>query len=161
MVVVLDDDVVKNINYPESTAIVTNWLVDQFEKLINSHQEKLPAKAIKAFYLHILWMCPPTHKFFGESGNQRRTKQSKCIESAVKNKPNMLSLKIIKSWDHKDSNAFIYDSYRFTSSGLNKYWLGVDAAIHFWNVAVSPKIGKNTKNSHNILKNRFKWQAKR
>ena len=136
IVVVLDDDVVKNINYPKSTTIVTNWLIEQFQKSIITYQEKLPAKAIKIGYLHVLWMCPPTHKFFGESGSQRCIKQAECMEQALKDKQNMSSLRIIKSWDHEDSNAFIYDSYRFTSSSLTKYWLGIDAAIRFWNEVI-------------------------
>ena len=61
----------------------------------------------------------------------------------------MSVLKLVKFWDHDNSDLFLEEQYRYTSEGLKMYWYAVDAAIRFWNVALSKKfekLGKKPKN---------------
>ena len=56
---------------------------------------------------------------------------------------------MIKVWDEHDNNSYLYEADCFTSEGPVKYWASVDSAIHFWHVAIAPKVGlkKNKKES--------------
>ena len=81
---------------------------------------------------------------------------SDCLSKEVKFHKDMSCLKMVKIWDSDDSNAFVYNSNRFTSEGLDKYWLSIDSAIRHWNVAIYPKIGKMQRKS-NQIKDKYHW----
>ena len=169
IVMLPDDDIAKNIRssqtHAEELKVITSWLIKEVQKAIHIFKEQLPDKVRQHNYPHVLWLCPPTHKFFSSANNKKCTNQTLCLEKLVKLHDNMSALRIIKSWSHDDSNLFLYDSYRFTSEGLCKYWMGVDVAIHFWNIAVAPKFDKLSKNvgknTASGSKNRYQWTAKR
>ena len=149
IVVVVDEDLVRAIRVSRITAAdvssIIEWLMKEFTRAIDEYKENLPAKCKRPNLPHVLWMCPPQHKYFGKSSNLRHEMVSNALENSVKHFEGMSSLRIIKSWNPEDSNLFVYDSYRFTSQGLAKYWSGVDVAIRFWNVASFPKIGHKNK----------------
>lgn len=75
IVMVLDDDVAKNVSDMQGTQlkIVTDWLLTECEKCIWVFKSQLLLKAVKANYPHVLWLCPPMHKYFGSSNNTRRS----------------------------------------------------------------------------------------
>ena len=165
--VVMDDDITRYIDSRDKEDLVltveigtiVEWITREFERAILSFKDYLPDKAKKAFYPHILWIAPPTHKFFGNSSNNKREKISNCLSTVVKYRQNMSVLRMIKIWDHDDSNAFVKESYRFTSEGLAKYWLSIDSAIRYWNVAVFSKFGvKQNVKTQVPSKNKYKWK---
>ena len=114
----------------------------EFEKVIDIYKDYLPDKAKKFGFPHILWIAPPNHKNFGSSNNSKRRNQTEALLGNVDRFKFMSALKLIKVWDPKDSNNYLYESDRFTSSGLTNYWKSVDSAIRFWNVAVLAKLQK-------------------
>ena len=109
---------------------------------------------------HVLWIALPTHKYFGQSNNRKRERQSEILSTTVKVHDDMSVLKMVKEWDPDNSNFYIYDSDRFTSEGLYHYWASVDSAIHYWDVAIHPKIGRpRQKVGNKFRKNdRFHWK---
>ena len=165
IVIVPDDDIVKHVKSSDVMMIqigtITEWIVKEITKAIQSYKEILPMKAKRPCTWHSLWITPPTHKNFGSSSNGKREMLTECLDKISKLYNNMSVLKIIKHWDHEDQNAFLYESYRFTSEGLRKYWLGVDAAIHFWKVVIFPKLlnphQKSQKPIAKSKKSHFKW----
>ena len=168
IVVVTDDDIVKNIKMMSTASlqigILFDWLTKEFNKAIVSFRDYLPAKSKKLGQPHVLWISPPTHKYFGHSANKKRLIQSECLESIVKFQDNMSVLKMLKVWDENDSNLFVPDAYRFTTDGLCKYWMAVDSAIRYWNVALFPKLQQNRKNRSGTSKkgvkpnSRYSWR---
>ena len=167
IVIVLDDDIVRCIDAKDKQDVVLNieigtvteWLAREIERVIQCFNENLPLKAKKPFHPHVLWIAPPTHKFFGRLNNVKRDRQANCLNTIVKLRDNQSVLKMLKVWNHDDSCNFVYDSYRFTTQGLVNYWMSIDSAIRYWDVAIYPKLGISTpKNKQKFKPNKYKWK---
>ena len=163
IVVVLDDDAVAQINCNErnckdNVLAITRWLMNEFKKAIVAANDVLPEKAKRT--PHVLWMAPPTHKYFGNYNNDQRLVQSECLQETIHIMANMSVLKLVKIWDSENANFFLYDAYRFTSNGLDAYWASIDAAIKFWFDVLSKKLDNTNyhskKTPHHRI-NKFKW----
>ena len=144
IVVILDDDLVHDLHSQHLETklnLIIKWLVNELDKSLSIYKDYLPQKAKKNHQPHILWMIPLTHKYFGHGNNNRCIFQGEIITNIVKSKQDMSILKMIKEWDHDNSQLYIVENDHFTSIGLSKYWASKDAAIQFWSVAVKPKIG--------------------
>ena len=162
IILVLDNDVVKDIEQVDSTLPVSvetllNWLIKEVNQVVQNYKNYLPKKSLCEYVPHILWICPPTHKYFGERSNLKRKEMTKCLNELLKSQTNMSCLQMVKIWDHEDSSLFIYDLYRFTTERIKKYWLSVDSAIRYWVTAIAPKIGK-TFPKQKAFRNHFKWR---
>ena len=147
---VLDDDLFRALklqsdNYNNHFSTIIFGLLDMIDKAVTAYKELLPNKAKHESIPHILWIVPPTHKNFADSSNEKRTKFAQVLAKVVAMFKNMSMLKLVKVWDPDDGNSFINESYRFTNTGLHKYWMSVDAAIKFWNIALSKKFDKPAK----------------
>ena len=116
---------------------ITAWLMREFGKNIASSLDVLPQKARRI--PHVLWMAPPTHKYFSNYNNDQRIIQTECLQEIVRTLPEMTVLKLVKVWDKDNSNLFLRDAYKFTSEGLTAYWVSVDSAIKFWFEILSKK----------------------
>ena len=153
IVVIIDDDILRDI-YGDSEDEVLDqvhplmsWLLREFERGILAFKDVLPNKAKRQYLPHTLWISPPTHKYFGEIANLLRRKTGEVLRSLVETKLNMSCLSMIKIWNYDDTDAFVQESYRFTSDGYRKYWLSVDSAIRFWCTAIGSKMEvRKTKN---------------
>ena len=117
-------------------------MIDQY---IAIYKDWLPAKCKRENIPQILWMAPPSHKFFLDNKNEKRAKFTNALSAIVALHVNTSMLRLMKFWDHNDSNLFLEEQYHYTCEGLNMYWKSVDAAIKFWFIALSKKIEKNKK----------------
>ena len=148
VVFVLDDDLITNVKEDSRLTIrqhydiLLNGLLRMVYRAIQTYKDLLPQKSKCDNILHVLWIAPPTHKYFTESNNERRVKYTSSLSTAVALQQNMSMLKMVKFWDHDDPNLFLYDPYRYTSDGLTKYWMSVDASVRFWNVALAKKFDR-------------------
>ena len=155
IVMVQDDDIIKYLEGETAEDVkiqirpIMKWLVREIEKAILAFKDFLPNKAKRHHQPHVLWMKPPVHTNFGNSWNMLREEVGVALREVTESKINMSCLPMLKIWDPEDQNAFRYESYRFTSEGLRKYWLSIDSAIKFWCTAISTKIAKNMAKSHN------------
>ena len=156
----IDDDIVKDISDTSTLFAkikgITHWLLKEVKKAIDTYKEYLPVKSKKDFIPHVLWMAPPMHKSF--LNNKKREMFADCLLKEVKFHKGMTCLRMKKIWDPEDSNSFIADSNRFTSEGFAKYWLSIDSAIRYWNVAICLKINQNPRKRPNNL-DRFHWKS--
>ena len=132
---------------------MTSWLINEFEKLLQSCKDVLPYKAVKEGFLHVLWIEPPMHKNFGDINNNMRLCQRDCLHEIVQVKTNMSSLKMLKHWDHDDGGAFLKDRNRFTSDGLDRYWDSIDSAIRYWDKNVLPRMQERKRKQHKLACN--------
>ena len=149
LVFVLDDNILKQINLPNKIKqpelqFIIHFLVEKINRLLNGYKDKLPSKAKLQWYPHILWIIPPTHKYF--SNNTEREFFSTILEEEVcqDHYPNMCTLCLKKVWDDQDGAAFLSKERRFTPVGYSLYWLAVDAAIQFWNKTLCEVLLKKT-----------------
>ena len=161
---ILDDDTIKHIKFNAGSEVyvqkISTWLVAETGKAVDICKDFYPQKAIRDKEPHVLWISPPTHKYFGKNNNKMRVMQSNSLFENTKLRQDMSVLTMKKFWDHEDGNAFIYESYRFTHEGLMRYWQSIDSAVRFWTVALYPKIGqKHAKAVHKFARygNQYKW----
>ena len=167
IVIVLDYDVLKQVHSKnELTNTVqigrmTEWLAREFSRVVESYKDNLPSKAKNDTWPHLLWIAPPAHRYFSHSANSKREIFGNCLSTVVKMYSNMTLLRMIKVWDSEDTTSVLYDSSRYTAQGLTNYWLSVDSAIRFWDVAISPKFNVSPGNKQNKKikqKNKYKWK---
>ena len=170
IIMVLDDDVIRCCNHLDSDFTIfftriLDALTRELSKAIDICKDLLPEKAKRENVPHILWIAPPTHKNFNPINNEQRKKFSICLNGSISLYRNMTMLNMVKHWDHDDGNNFLREAYRFTSEGLTKYWLSVDAAVRFWFVALAKKLDKapNAKKNSSVNSkqrqnsSRYKW----
>ena len=119
---------------------VLDSLFKEICNTIDEYKKLLPEKAKRPHIPHVLWIAPPTHKFFKTMSNEDRSRFQSCLINAVKPYKSMTVLKMVKFWDSDNEQLFHRSSYRFSSEGLKNYWLSIDSAIRFWYVALSRKI---------------------
>ena len=151
---ILDADIINEITYHEhGVSIHMGLLLEDLVEDVKHHIKKikklLPAKVVREHVPHVLWIAVPTHKYFGEEANELRRKFNDCLLTLISNPKakcqNMSVLKMLKVWNHNDPNIFMERNYRYTKEGLIRYWMSVDAAIRFWDVALSKKFEKLAK----------------
>ena len=145
IVFILDDDIINSIPEDRNSNLDIHYerilcgLFNMISKVIDIYKEMLPNKAKRENVPHLLWIAPPTHKYFSESNNERRSRFTTALGVAVSLQRNMSMLRLVKFWDHDDANLFLKEQYRYTSQGLTCYWQSVDASVKFWNIALAKK----------------------
>ena len=151
-------------SFQNKLELITDWLIREANRAVESYKEFLPKKAKRDTEPQLVWMTPPTHMYFGNKENFNRKLQADVIQQIAQTKKNNTSLKMLKEWHYDISQLFIKDANRFTSIGMDKYWMSIDSAIRFWSVAITPKMGsvKNfvKKKDFNHAKhfNMFHWK---
>ena len=153
VILVLDDDLLsvidKNRRSNEHTIRkMINWLMRQFERIVEAQKELLPEKAKKMFYPHFMWVEAPHHKYF--KNNELRRNFNKILADTAKLYSNTSVFQLKKVWDTEDSNYFLKEANRFTSEGLIAYWSAIDRTTKFCDSTLMKKFAKiEFKNSNN------------
>ena len=169
IVVVIDGDLLRNVQTTdELTATIQigkmiEWLIREYWRILESYRDNLPIKAKKENCPYVVWIAPPSHKYFGNLRNFKRERLGHCMDTVMKNYEFMSVLQLIKVWNPDDGSAVLYDGTRYTSQGLTNYWLAVDSAVRYWNVALHPKFQKDASKQiikTPFVKNKYKWQRK-
>ena len=152
IVVILDNDLIRNAKH-EGYGISVHFgvlledLISEFDRVISEYKSFLPSKAKREYFPHVIWIAMPTHRGFGENSNNKRVKfgeslLTQVISSKYYNK--MSVLKMVKFWHSEDPLLFNEKEYRFTSEGLYRYWLSIDAAVKFWDTILFDKFQKKS-----------------
>ena len=150
VIFVMDNDLIKFINIASFGISVIygriiHYMCDEIMKLITLKKEKLPKRAMRDHFPHVIWIVPPFHSFFPD--NPQRAKLGKALDNTVVLFKNMWSLKLKKIWDSQDSSLYIKDAGRFTATGLMTYWMAVDRTIKFWDTQlINPPAVKSNHN---------------
>ena len=150
--IIPDEDIIREVIPKFDDEISTSYqfnkileaLCDMISNMLLAYKEMLPERAKRDNHPHILWISPPTHKYFSKHNNYNRDKFTKCLDSVVSGMKNMTMLRMIKFWNFDDGNLVLEHNETLTSEGMWKYWLSVDSAIRFWCVALSKKLDKSS-----------------
>ena len=156
VVFVIDDDIITSIpGYRQDSEKITrdyeyviNSLMTMLDTVVEIYKDYLPQKSKRENIPHMLWMAPPSHRFFTESNNEKRGRFTSALATAVTLHENTSMLKLVKFWDSNNTNLFLEEQYRYTNEGLKTYWKSVDAAIRFWCIALSKKFEKKPTKSN-------------
>ena len=129
----LDDDMIKFLDYEKYGASIAlgkimDSLIENINDILKCRKEQLPKKATQN--THVIWIGAPLHQDFSDIENTLRVKLNACMESIIKQFPNMSFLQPRKGWLVDNHRMMKNDSY--TVEGARIYWRAVDAAIKFW-----------------------------
>ena len=134
IVLVMEDDLIKSSNhYTDGISTLLGqqceWLANEIHRTISGYKEKLPTKARKFRYPHILWIGAVHHTDFGGKKNYFRKKFNTCALSVTELFREMDFL-MLNTWDSHDK-SLVTDS-ELNASGKEKYWQAVDNAVQKW-----------------------------
>ena len=144
IVVVPDDDIIKCVLQKDITSDLSkamgrlvNFVMLEHERSIRSFKEKLPAKAKRPEYPHILWIMAPLHDKF--TNNSERLKFNRVCEDMCKYPNNISCFELKKIRGKHDMGLFCEDTNRYTAEGYKTYWDAVDHTIRYCDTAIIKK----------------------
>ena len=144
--VVVDDNIVMDcfkrddVGVSQNLGRLLDWLMREYNKIIDIQRDYLPLKAKRAVYPHFIWIEAPMHKNF--ANNPDRFRFNRALNTVSKLHDNMSILGLKKIWDAKDGNLFLENERRFTTSGLHHYWEVVDKTVRYADTILLKKQGK-------------------
>ena len=141
IIIVWDDDIIKQSKVSLSEAheggfaIIAKYIFEEIDRLVSQYLEKLPSKAKMNYFPHVIWILPPSHKYF--ANNEMRELCTESFEAEVQDYPNMCALGLKKVWNEGNGGLYLQNQRRYTPTGLQSYWMAIDAAIRFWDKTLS------------------------
>ena len=137
IVIVLDEAIaayaaIRKINTIKGMEKVVNYLMIQYDKLIEAQKDYLPVKAKRPDYPQMVWIEAPTHINFSDRSKKFRRLYNASLQSMVMLHKNTWALFLKKGWDEEDNSVFLggYE-HRFTPAGLTSYWMAVDKTVKY------------------------------
>ena len=164
IVVLLEQDLTDYLLRREITQIsdVTIWvrkLINEFRKVLSTFKDKLPSKAKKQGWPHILWILPLLHQEFKHFSF--RVDVSSVLEDLVIQQSDMSALKLKQEWDEYDKSLFMGDYQKFTSKGFKTVWAAVDKTVKFCNKMVFNSDSRAGQINSNITARKQHFENKR
>ena len=106
IIFVLDNNIIQEVQFNHSDEydgflMVLKYLVGTVHKLISSYKEKLPTKAKREFFPHIIWIAPPDHISFPDRIAHR--KFGEALETTILQYDEMCVLRLKKVWDTEEN----------------------------------------------------------
>ena len=152
IVIVLDNDFTHQLNLPKNPKhpeikLLLEVMIEDLHRLCADYKSNLPEKCKRQFTPHILWIIPPTHKYFHD--NTLRDMLGRILQDIIEDEDSiyheMCCLKLKKCWDERNGSFYLFEQGRYTPIGLMNYWLGVDAAIKFWSKTLQEVLARKQK----------------
>ena len=146
IVIVIDDDIIKQCNdeEEEGMTIIISYLLTEFHCILTAYKSLLLTKSKRDFYPQVIWIAPPTHKYF--VNNYARVTFTRILEEVIFKKfDSMCCLRLKKIWDTDCGGVYLKDERHFTPEGLYTYWRGVDTSIKFWDRTLAEILCKKQK----------------
>ena len=144
IVMVPDDDFISFLRKKEDieylSGRMTDWLMTQIDRAIESKKEFLQAKSKRNNFPHIIWIEAPNHIHF--PNNELRDIFNNNLRLVGKTHPNVSVLQLKKIWETENTNLYLKEADRYTSKGLNKYWEAVDRLVKFADTTIIKRITK-------------------
>ena len=134
VIVVIDDDLIRYINYPqygisEALGKLVNWVMSEFNRIVAAQKDFLPKKARKPDQPHFMWIEAPYHISF--QNNSLRAKFNRALQNMAKFNESHMVMQLKKGWIENDGNLFNGENRRYTVDGLKAYWLAVDKTVRY------------------------------
>ena len=109
IVIVLEDELTKNINVPESQMNKDytrriKWLMSEYRKIIDTIKDYIPQNAKTESEPKLVWIIPSRHKNYPD--NLQRKKFGHMLENQAKFQENTMALRLVQRWDYEDGNLY-------------------------------------------------------
>ena len=145
----MDDNIIELVDYYKTgVSKLYGSIIKSIAKLlagiVKDRNEDIPTKAVRDKYPMFYWVALPQHKNFLCAMKTMRTKFNLCLESTLRNQPNMHVIKLKEVWSYHDDETVDKITGNMTLQGQKAYWRAVDAAFKF-NVERFAGFNKTTK----------------
>ena len=136
--IVLEDDVIKDLGekdgLPHLYGRCIEWLYHEFRKMVSGHNDALPTKCQLEPYL--VWVLPSRHMNY--ANDARRELFADCIENVIEvHDKKTMALAIKQGWDQYDPSIYLYDSQRYSASGLDRLWRAFDRTVWYASITAA------------------------
>ena len=156
--VMLEDDVIKEVKASRDPAVRESfnnqqedlihifgrnveWLFHEIRKLISAHNDALPNRARGD--TTVVWVLPSRHMNY--ANDNLRGMFGACIQNLVEiHNENNLALSLRQNWDPHDPSIFFFESQRYSTEGLNRFWKSFDRLVWYANVIINKAQHKNS-----------------
>ena len=149
--VVLEDDLLNKINKNFDETIIyakaVKWIMNEFNKVIKSLIDLLPAKAKTEEYPYVLWLHATRHRLYPD--DKLREIFNAVLASVGKQHSNNFTLELKQLWKRDEDHLFNQQENKLTAYGIKTYWKSVDRTIKFCNSIVDRVTAKRTMNRIN------------
>ena len=151
ILLILDDDLIRNVHYEEPDVDVTykkilQWLSKEFHRVILAYKDILSNKSRKYKYPAVIWIAPPQNVNF--LNNNLRKDFAGALEKAANNFPEFWSLQLKKIWEFDNPNYYDEDTNRYTAKGTKTYWEAIDSTFKFWDTNLNHKYDREDRRNH-------------
>ena len=159
IVVVLDDDLIKYLNFNQygfsyASRCLLSYIMIEFKRILEAHAEHLPKKAKHTDDApKFVWIQPPLHRNF--TNNTLHNKFAKVCDEMARIHPNNFTLELKKGWDEHDDHLYLKDYRCFTDAGLVAYWRAGDKTIKYADTILIKKINKKKRVSEKLQRKTF------
>ena len=147
IIIVLENDLIRNLKYEfaveSSYETVITWICNQLNAARESMRDKLPFKAKKFEFPHIIFIEPTLHRNYTDL--DLRTSFLRSLKTVISRYQNIMTLRIEQDWDDNNDDYFSGREKRYTSTGLKKFWSGIDKALMYADSKVLRNHGKPLK----------------
>ena len=133
IIIVFEDDLLQMITMDEygisdAYKVMLKWLIREINRSITIIRDKIPKKALKEDWPHVLFLAPTVHKNYNNDKYHR--KFTHCLENEVRESNNSDNLSVLRfpklSWDPDNGNLYLKEQRRHTSDGIGSFWQAVD-----------------------------------
>ena len=135
IVVIFEDDIVQAIDKAEqgisqAYEVLLSWLVKEHHRSVMTIKERLPTKALRQGWPHILYMAPTIHKYY-RNDNLRKsfTRALESVARRNRNFENMSTLRLWNYWDKDDSRLYNKERNYITHDGISTFWQALHSSI--------------------------------
>ena len=154
IVIILEDALVKAVkleDYGVTDAYkdILAWLVREYKRSILDIKDKIPPKANKAEWPHILFLAPTVHTNY--TNDVFRRKFTSALESTIRESrhaQNMSTQRITRPWDSENNNFTWQFNKQMSDEGLKNFWLSVDKAVKYTLEDMQAKLEKKSQVRH-------------
>ena len=143
IIIAPDNDILKYFWYKELADVqgsyvrILKWLMSQYDRMVASHKEYLPAKAKRANEPIFIWIEPHIHESIRTKENELRVRFGHALNSVASLHQNIHSVKL-KMWDPSEKSLYNKEC-RFTAAGMSLYWQAVDKSVRYVNTLLLKK----------------------
>ena len=139
----LEDDVIKELGdqdgLPHLYGRCIEWLYHEVRKLVAAHLDALPNNAKREPYL--VWILPTRHMNY--ANDAKRELFADCLQNIAEvNDVRNLALPLKQNWDQYDPSIFMFDSQRYSASGLDRLWKAFDRTVWYANILITKNENK-------------------
>ena len=137
VVVILEDDVIKYLDYTEygdsaGYKEVISWFCKEFQAIAKGFKARIPEKAVSDRHPHFIWICAAEHNNYPLNNNNARRRFNNTLKEVVKTFPDQMVYQLEQqSWVVSNNKLVDPKHQRITTDGISTFWKAADKTMKY------------------------------